>query len=160
MQNFRSSKTYFVSPASSNFVIRGEKTSFCVVFRNKFFTGLNPPECFENKDQRLINCTEETMFRPSVCDCENKEECYVRLVITTNPEPFDAKKKYSINGGRIGPTIIVNHKAILAVDVINNMTDDPTSIHWHGMHQRNVPWMDGVANVTQYGIPPNGGKFR
>ncbi|XP_028396788.1 laccase-like [Dendronephthya gigantea] len=40
------------------------------------------------------------------------------------------------------------------------MKQHQTSIHWHGMHQRNVPWMDGVADVTQYGIQPNGGKFR
>ena len=27
-------------------------------------------------------------------------------------------------------------------------------IHVYGMHQRNSNWMDGVAHVTQCGIPP------
>ena len=71
----------------------------------------------------------------------------------------DNNYKYSINLGRIGPTIIIAHEAILAVDVINNI-DKGTSIHFHGMHQKNMHWMDGVGNITQYQIPANGGKFR
>ena len=83
----------------------------------------------------------------------------MRLVITKNPEPKHENKKFRINGGRIGPTIIIKHEAIIAVDLINNI-DAGTSIHWHGMHQKNSPWMDGVANVTQYAIPGKNGKFR
>lgn len=32
-------------------------------------------------------------------------------------------------------------------------------MHWHGHHQRGTPYMDGVPQVTQCGIPP-GGTFR
>ena len=27
-------------------------------------------------------------------------------------------------------------------------------MHWHGIHQNNTPWMDGVEHVTQCGILP------
>lgn len=32
---------------------------------------------------------------------------------------------------------------------------ESTSIHWHGMHQRESPWMDGVPFITQCPIPPH-----
>ena len=28
-----------------------------------------------------------------------------------------------------------------------------TSIHWHGLHQRTSPYMDGVSMVTQCPVP-------
>ena len=32
----------------------------------------------------------------------------------------------------------------------NRMTGlEGTSIHWHGMHQRDTPYMDGVSKLTQ-----------
>ncbi|XP_028396903.1 laccase-like isoform X2 [Dendronephthya gigantea] len=112
------------------------------------------PVCFDEEHVDYITCSNETDSGPSVCDCgDDDEPCYVKLEITGR------LKKFKINNGRFGPTIIVKHNGILAVDVINNI-DEETSIHWHGMHQRNVPWMDGVADVTQYAIPKEGGKFR
>ncbi|XP_028396905.1 laccase-like [Dendronephthya gigantea] len=111
------------------------------------------PVCFDPYSVPYIPCSDETDFEPSVCDCGYEVEgCYVRLEIT------GGNSKFKINNGRFGPTIIVKHYGILVVDVINNI-DEVTSIHWHGMHQRNVPWMDGVANITQYPIH-KGGKFR
>ena len=65
---------------------------------------------------------------------------------------------YLVNGTFQGPTIIVEERGIVVVDVFNEMDED-TSIHFHGMHQRNVPWIDGVGNITQYPIPA-WGKFR
>ena len=91
-----------------------------------------------------------------------KDNCYIKLTITRNPgieERGDKGNVFSVNGGRIGPTIITGNSSILAVDVIN-LSDNNTSIHWHGMHQINTPWMDGVAMITQWPILPNGGKFR
>ncbi|KAK1624115.1 multicopper oxidase, partial [Colletotrichum phormii] len=29
-----------------------------------------------------------------------------------------------------------------------------TSVHWHGIYQRNSNWMDGVSGVTECPIPP------
>ncbi|MFO0995064.1 MAG: multicopper oxidase family protein [Alphaproteobacteria bacterium] len=41
--------------------------------------------------------------------------------------------------------------------LVENLTSEPTSIHWHGLI---LPWrQDGVAYVTQPAIPP-GGRYR
>ena len=42
----------------------------------------------------------------------------------------------------------------IVVEVINEMMTDGVTIHWHGMHQRETPWMDGVQDITQCAIPP------
>lgn len=40
------------------------------------------------------------------------------------------------------------------MDVINSMIEESTSIHWHGHHQENTQFMDGVAFITQCPIAP------
>ncbi|XP_019856867.1 PREDICTED: laccase-1-like [Amphimedon queenslandica] len=37
---------------------------------------------------------------------------------------------------------------------VDGLASESVSVHWHGMHQRNSNWMDGVEHVTQCGIPP------
>lgn len=37
----------------------------------------------------------------------------------------------------------------VVADVKNQMPGSETSIHWHGIRQRETPWMDGVPMVTQ-----------
>lgn len=121
------------------------------------FTGIN-----------YVQCTSATDYHPSACDCtKNKakdDPCYVKLTITRNCDITKRgthdKNVFSINDGVIGPTIVVHFNQIIAVDVINNIPDKDTSIHWHGMHQNGMPWMDGVGMVTQWSIPRDGGKFR
>lgn len=65
----------------------------------------------------------------------------------------------AINKRIPGPTIIVNEGATVVVDVVNLLTTEETSIHWHGMHQRRTPWMDGVGYITQCPIEA-GTSFR
>ena len=60
----------------------------------------------------------------------------------------------AVNGRIPGPTIIVTQYQLVKVNIINRLASESISIHWHGMHQRNSNWMDGVAHVTQCGIPP------
>ena len=59
-----------------------------------------------------------------------------------------------VNGRIPGPTLVVNESQLVKVNVINRLASESISIHWHGMHQRNSNWMDGVEHVTQCGIPP------
>jgi len=47
----------------------------------------------------------------------------------------------------------------IVVDVKNFLFGEGTAIHWHGIHQKKTPWMDGVPGATQCPIPP-GGVFR
>ena len=60
----------------------------------------------------------------------------------------------AVNGRIPGPTLIVSQYQLVKVNVINRLASESISIHWHGMHQRNSNWMDGVAHITQCGIPP------
>jgi len=34
------------------------------------------------------------------------------------------------------------------------MANTSTTIHWHGIDQKNTTWMDGVIGVSGCGIPP------
>lgn len=38
--------------------------------------------------------------------------------------------------------------------ILTNGLLEPTSIHWHGIHQRNTQTMDGPVGTTQCPIPP------
>lgn len=59
----------------------------------------------------------------------------------------------SYNGQIPGPEIRVTEGDTLRVTLRNEL-DEPTSVHWHGLHVPNA--MDGVTGVTQEGVPPGG----
>lgn len=65
----------------------------------------------------------------------------------------------AVNGQVPGPTIIVHENQTIVVDVQNRLATEGISIHWHGIHQRNTPWMDGVGLVSHCPIGP-GTSFR
>ncbi|XP_072166693.1 uncharacterized protein [Diadema setosum] len=53
-----------------------------------------------------------------------------------------------------GPAIEVCKGDTIEVKVYNHMVNgEGVSIHWHGFPQKNTPYMDGVAMVTQCPIP-------
>lgn len=58
------------------------------------------------------------------------------------------------NGQSPGPLIEANTGDTLKITVFNDMKNVSTSIHWHGLDQRNSTWMDGVFGVSQCAIPP------
>jgi len=70
-----------------------------------------------------------------------------------SPDGF-SKSVIFINGQSPGPLIEANTGDTLRVVVNNLLPEVSTSIHWHGIDQRNSSWMDGVPGVTQCGIPP------
>ena len=37
----------------------------------------------------------------------------------------------------------------IVVHVKNNLDEDGLTIHWHGIHQRDTQWHDGVEYITQ-----------
>ncbi|XP_066264314.1 uncharacterized protein [Branchiostoma lanceolatum] len=53
-----------------------------------------------------------------------------------------------------GPTLEVMEGAQVVVTVVNNLMREATSLHFHGMYMRGVPYMDGVPYVTQCPILP------
>ncbi|KAM7190132.1 Multicopper oxidase domain containing protein [Naviculisporaceae sp. PSN 640] len=70
-----------------------------------------------------------------------------------SPDGFP-KSMIFVNGQSPGPLIEANTGDLIRVVVHNNLPEESTAIHWHGIDQRNSNWMDGVHGVTQCGIPP------
>ncbi|GAB0094395.1 Multicopper oxidase [Sergentomyia squamirostris] len=48
-----------------------------------------------------------------------------------------------------GPTIDVCLGDKIVVDVQNSLLGETTTMHWHGLHQRRTPYMDGVPLISQ-----------
>ena len=63
----------------------------------------------------------------------------------------------TVNNTIPGPPIIAFENQDLVVHVTNHLLSDAVTIHWHGLHQRGTPFMDGVAYVTQ--CPINAGQM-
>lgn len=62
-----------------------------------------------------------------------------------------------VNGQSPGPLIEAATGDTVRVRVTNLLPNNAsTSVHFHGIDQRGTPWMDGVAGVTQCGIPGGG----
>ena len=75
----------------------------------------------------------------------------------TPPATVDAatyRPYLAINGLFPGPDLIVYENQTLNILVVNRLEQETVSMHWHGLHQNNTPWMDGVDHVTQCGILP------
>ncbi|TPX12651.1 uncharacterized protein E0L32_000828 [Thyridium curvatum] len=60
----------------------------------------------------------------------------------------------TFNGTVPGPAITANWGDNLVIHVTNNIPDNGTSIHWHGMRQVGSVEYDGVPGVTQCPISP------
>ncbi|KAK4187560.1 putative laccase precursor [Podospora australis] len=59
-----------------------------------------------------------------------------------------------INGQFPGPTIEADWGDYIVVNVYNDMQDNGTSIHWHGIRQYGESNQDGANGVTECPIPP------
>lgn len=61
-----------------------------------------------------------------------------------------------INGQIPGPTIEANWGDTIQVTVTNKITGpvEGTSLHWHGLLQKETPYFDGVPSVQQCPIAP------
>ena len=85
-----------------------------------------------------LNCTE-----PITLDCRNGS----------------SERVLTLNGITPGPTLISSAGQTIAVDVVNDLSVEISSIHWHGLLQRGTPWMDGVPGVSQCPILPGGSYY-
>ncbi|XP_076239494.1 uncharacterized protein LOC143182413 [Calliopsis andreniformis] len=64
-----------------------------------------------------------------------------------------------VNRQMPGPAIEVCQGDRIIVDVINLLHSESTTMHWHGQHHVETPYMDGVPYVSQCPILP-GSSFR
>ena len=72
---------------------------------------------------------------------------------TIKPDGVE-KQGILINGGFPGPQIEANWGDWISVTVHNALEDEGTSLHWHGLLQKETPYMDGVPSVQQCPIAP------
>ncbi|KAI0839645.1 putative multicopper oxidase [Hypoxylon sp. FL0890] len=59
-----------------------------------------------------------------------------------------------INSQFPGPLIECDWGDWLEITVHNNVSDEGTAIHWHGILQQETAWMDGVPGIAQCPIAP------
>jgi FtsP/CotA-like multicopper oxidase with cupredoxin domain len=59
-----------------------------------------------------------------------------------------------VNNQFPGPTIEANWGDWIEVTVTNNIPDEGTAIHWHGLLQKQTPYMDGIPGNNQCPIAP------
>lgn len=76
------------------------------------------------------------------------------LFITDTTVDYTGKRRHAIavNGSIPAPTLVftIGDTALICV---HNQSDEPTAIHWHGVHLPER--MDGVTWLTQLPIPPH-----
>jgi len=73
---------------------------------------------------------------------------------TCNPDGASDQPCLLINNQYPGPVIEANWGDTLEITVINNMQDNGTAIHWHGIRQLGSNTEDGVNGITECPIPP------
>lgn len=74
--------------------------------------------------------------------------------LTANPDGVKARPVIGINGQWPIPIITANVGDRVIVNVENDLGNQSTSLHFHGLYQNGTTDMDGPAGVTQCPIPP------
>lgn len=62
------------------------------------------------------------------------------------------------NGQYPGPAIVANWGDTIQVTVKNNLDNNGTGIHWHGLRQLHSVQNDGANGLTECPIPPGGSR--
>ena len=75
--------------------------------------------------------------------------------VTRNPDGAFPRPVIGINGEWPCPQIDVNLGDNLVVNIYNNLGNESTGLHWHGIKQYGHSTMDGSAGTTQCPVPPN-----
>ncbi|KIX03672.1 uncharacterized protein Z518_07225 [Rhinocladiella mackenziei CBS 650.93] len=87
--------------------------------------------------------------------------CSYDFTITNTTIDFDgsgARIAFAINGQVPGPPIECNWGDVLQVTVHNELQDNATTIHWHGIMQKDSNDQDGVPGITECGIAPGSSR--
>jgi len=78
--------------------------------------------------------------------------------VNAAPDGF-SRPVIGINGQWPLPPIEATVGDQVIVNVVNQLGNETTSIHFHGLNQRGTQFMDGPSGVTQCPIPP-GSSFQ
>ena len=74
--------------------------------------------------------------------------------VTANPDGQLDRPTIGINGQWPLPPITATVGDRVVVNVLNQLGNQTTSLHFHGLYMNGTNQMDGVVGVTQCGIPP------
>ncbi|POW03811.1 hypothetical protein PSTT_10854, partial [Puccinia striiformis] len=108
-------------------------------------------DMYSSKEQVRFNSPDLVLSANHVITNEPRTREYTFVVTnqTGAPDGF-LRSMLVINGQYPGPLIEGDTINVLVVNRMNR----PVSIHWHGLHQKGTPWMDGVSGVTDCPIQP------
>ncbi|KAH6659817.1 Cupredoxin [Truncatella angustata] len=103
---------------------------------------------------KLINSTELNLRTGFVASADTTTRDYTFNITQgiAAPDGFQ-KPMILVNGQSPGPLVEANAGDMIRVHVNNQMDNSSTTIHWHGLNQQGSAWMDGVAGISQCGIP-------
>jgi laccase len=73
--------------------------------------------------------------------------------MTMAPDGFE-RAVFAINGQYPGPAIEANWGDYISITIKNEMPNNGTSIHWHGLRQWHKNTQDGVPGITECPIAP------
>lgn len=74
--------------------------------------------------------------------------------VTANPDGVKARPVIGINGQWPIPQITADIGDRVIINVVNELGNQSTSLHFHGLFQNGTTYMDGAASVTQCPIAP------
>lgn len=75
--------------------------------------------------------------------------------VRANPDGAFPRPVIGINGQWPCPQIDVDLGDYLIVTIHNNLGNESTGLHWHGLNQYGHATMDGSAGTAQCPVPPN-----
>lgn len=99
-------------------------------------------------------CVLWTIFCIGVCHAATVQFDWNITWVSANPDKAMDRPVMGINGQWPLPHVNVTKGDRLIVKVMNQLGNQSTSIHFHGMYQKNSSDMDGVVAGTQCGIVP------
>ena len=79
--------------------------------------------------------------------------------VTADPDGVFARPVIGINGQWPIPHIEATVGDRLVINVLNQLVNQSTSLHFHGLYMNGSTHMDGPVGVTQCGITP-GERFK
>ena len=74
--------------------------------------------------------------------------------VNRSPDGLHNRPVIGVNGQWPIPALHVTKGEQLAITVRNDLGNETTSLHWHGLYMEGASHMDGPPGVTQCEIPP------
>jgi iron transport multicopper oxidase len=78
--------------------------------------------------------------------------------VNANPDGELVRPVIGINGKWPCPTLRAPVGDNVVVNVQNQLGNESTALHWHGLYQKGTAAMDGSVGLTQCAIPPGGSQ--